>query len=393
VRYSGKIILDLANEFLHHGTPQKKLTAMINSSHPTAEAERRTAPERDFSKSLLLLLAHPNIASKAGIIRIYDHEVQGGTVIKPLSGIEMDAPSDACVIKPTGSKGLTGIAIANGINPEYGKRDAYRMATAVVDEAIRNLIASGADPERIALLDNFCWGDPMCPETLGSLVEAARGCHDAALLFRTPFISGKDSLNNEYKGSDAKRHSIPPTLLISAIGIMNDVSKAVTTDLKKAGNTIYLAGEFAPTFGGSHYVLVMNEQGNEAVPSFSSTTPKIYQAIHRSIQNGLVTTAHDLSEGGLAVAAAEMCIGGRMGLDLAARPDDGELFLFGETTGCLLVEVEEENKDRFEKEFIGLPLRKLGRVTKEPALHIHNTKSDLIHMPVQAIIAAWNTPF
>ena len=150
--------------------------------------------------------------SKEWVIRQYDHEVQGGTVVKPLTGAENDGPSDACVLKPIGTKGRAGIAIASGINAEYGKRDAYSMAMAVVDEAIRNAVAVGADPGRIAILDNFCWGDPLRPETLASLVEACRGCRDAALLFRTPFISGKDSLNNEYLGADGKRHAIPPTL-------------------------------------------------------------------------------------------------------------------------------------------------------------------------------------
>ena len=138
-----------------------------------------------------------------------------------------------------------GIVLSNGINPEYGKRDAYKMAWSVMDEAIRNAVAVGADPDRIAILDNFCWGDPLRPETLGTLVEACRGCHDAALFYGTPFISGKDSLNNEYLGADGLRHSIPPTLLISAIGVVQDVNQSITMDLKEAGNFIYLVGEFS----------------------------------------------------------------------------------------------------------------------------------------------------
>ena len=192
------------------------------------------------------------------------------------------------MIHPLGVKGLTGIAIANGINPEYGKRDAYHMASAVVDEAVRNLVATGADPARIAILDNFCWGDPLRPETLGSLVEAARGCHDAALFLRTPFISGKDSLNNEYLGMDGQPHAIAPTLLISSIGIMGDVTKAVTTDLKETGNALILVGEFKPVFGGSHFNLVAGETIEEAVPSVSDITPKVFNAVHQAMQSGLV---------------------------------------------------------------------------------------------------------
>jgi phosphoribosylformylglycinamidine synthase subunit PurSL len=249
------------NEFLHEGIPQRQLKAVIDNSildERISNIDSRIS-NIDTKQTLLSLLSHPNIASKSSVIRIYDHEIQGGTVVKPLTGVEADAPSDATVLKPIGTKGLKGIVLSNGINPEYGKRDAYNMAFAVIDEAIRNAVAVGADPERIAILDNFCWGDPKRPETLGSLVEAARGCHDAALLFRTPFISGKDSLNNEYLGTDGQRHAIPPTLLISALGIMDDVTKAVTMDLKEAGNEIYLVGDFAPVFGGSHFSLTMDD--------------------------------------------------------------------------------------------------------------------------------------
>ncbi|MEZ0395584.1 MAG: phosphoribosylformylglycinamidine synthase subunit PurL [Anaerolineales bacterium] len=400
VRYRGRVVLDLDNQFLHHGLPQRRLRAVVGrhpplSSRPSAAGETVSASR--LTDSLLALLAHPNIASKAEVIRIYDHEVQGGTAVKPLTGVQMDAPSDACVLRPLGARGQAGIALANGINPEYGKRDAYRMAMAVVDEAVRNLVAVGADPGRIALLDNFCWGDPLRPETLGALVEAARGCHDAALLFGAPFISGKDSLNNEYLGADGQRHAIPPTLLISSIGVMADVRRAVTMDLKEAGNLLYLAGEFAPTFGGSHFDLIASEGGRlpvagEPVPAVSAVTPRVYAALHRTIAAGLVRAAHDLSEGGLAVAAAEMCIGGRLGLDLDLPPGDPLRLLFGETTGCLLVEVAPQQAEAFEAAFHGLPLGKLGRVAETPALTVSAGGRPLFRLPVSDLVAAWNTP-
>ena len=235
VRYNSRVVLDLANDFLHDGIPQRHLVAEI----PTPHVSRFTPHAADHASTLLKLLAHPNIASKADVIRIYDHEVLGGTVVKPLTGALNDGPSDACVIKPIGTRGTRGIVLSCGINAEYGKTDPYRMAISVIDEAIRNAVAVGADPDRIALLDNFCWGDPLRPETLGSLIEAARGCHDAALHYRAPFISGKDSLNNEYLGADGLRHAIPPTLLISAIGIIEDVNRAVTMDLKETEDVVY----------------------------------------------------------------------------------------------------------------------------------------------------------
>ncbi|GAB4401585.1 MAG: phosphoribosylformylglycinamidine synthase subunit PurL [Anaerolineales bacterium] len=396
VRYNGNPVVDMDNEFLHEGIPQRQLSAVISNQLPVEEIANRKSPIVNPKETLLSLLSHPNIASKSSVIRIYDHEIQGGTVVKPLTGVEADAPSDATVLKPIGTKGLKGIVLSNGINPEYGKRDAYHMAFAVIDEAIRNAVAVGADPERIAILDNFCWGDPKRPETLGSLVEAARGCHDAALLFRTPFISGKDSLNNEYLGADGQRHAIPPTLLISALGIMDDITKAVTMDLKEAGNALYLVGDFAPVFGGSHFNLTADDRPqtavgglssvvNEPITTVSHITPQVYKALHNAINAGLVRSAHDLSEGGLAVAAAEMCIGGRLGLDIT--PPLTTRDLFGETTGCLLAEVSPANIVSFEETFKHLPFKKLGQVIAEPVLKLNETT-----ITVEDITKAFNTP-
>jgi len=400
VRYDGEVVLDLDNDFLHEGIPQRQLKAVI-SEQLSVDSDQESCNQVDFllpnhliTDTLLKLLAHPNIASKSSVIRIYDHEIQGGTVVKPLTGIQSDAPSDATVIKPLGTSGMKGIILSNGINPEYGKRDAYHMALAVIDEAIRNAVAVGADPERIAILDNFCWGDPKRPETMGTLIEAARGCHDGAMLFGAPFISGKDSLNNEYMGADGQRHSIPPTLLISALGMMDDVTKAVTTDLKEIGDEIYLVGKFEPVFGGSHFVLTMDDGQqtmvngqssivSEPVPSVSEITPKVYKAMHEAINAGLVRSAHDISEGGLAVTAAEMCIGGRLGLELTDTLSTRDLF--GETTGCLLVEVRPENSIQFESAFKDSPCKKLGQVTSTPTLKLNG-----ISIEIDALVKAFN---
>ncbi|MEO5886445.1 MAG: phosphoribosylformylglycinamidine synthase subunit PurL, partial [Anaerolineales bacterium] len=366
VRYGEDVVVHMDNEFLHEGIPQRQLSAVI--SEQVIDDLSTCIPEC-IPDYLFTLLASPNIASKASVIRIYDHEVQGGTVVKPLTGVKADAPSDAAVIKPIGTKGMKGIVLSNGINPEYGKRDAYKMAWSVMDEAIRNAVAVGADPDRIAVLDNFCWGDPLRPETLGTLVEACRGCHDAALFYGTPFISGKDSLNNEYLGADGLRHAIPPTLLISAIGIIQDVNQAITMDLKEANNFIYLLGEFPP------------EQ--ESVPDVPASTPQVYRALHQAIKNGLVKSAHDLSEGGLAVTAAEMCIGGRLGLNLA----ESSVVPFAEANGCLLVEVSPMDAPAFEKQFAHLPFSKIGAVTTEPILKLSE-----VEVPIEELVRAFNSP-
>ncbi len=394
VRYGGKIALNLANDFLHDGIPQRTLEARIRrfalENSPIANAKR---PILNYHKTLLALLAHPNLASKADVIRLYDHEVQGGTVVKPLTGALNDGPSDACVIKPIGTQGLRGLVLSNGLNPEFGKHDPYRMALSVVDEAIRNAVAVGADPERIALLDNFCWGDPQRPETLGGLVEAARGCYDAALHYGTPFISGKDSLNNEYLGRDGQRHAIPPTLLISAIGIIEDVMQAVTMDLKEASNAVYLLGETKPEFGGSHFALIHNHQlpiTNYPPPNLPEYAPSLYRALHRAMRAGRVRACHDLSEGGLAAAAAEMCIGGRMGMALTVNTDDPTTTLFSESNGRLLVEVRPPDCAAFESHFGGLPIQPIGLVTGGPHLSITTQTETLISLTITELVSSWS---
>jgi phosphoribosylformylglycinamidine synthase len=367
VRYDGNIVVNVDNEFLHAGMPQRQLKAVIEELIP----ENCMLDDRvlNIKANLLSLLSSPNIASKASVIRIYDHEVQGGTVVKPLTGVEADAPADAAVIKPIGTEGMKGIVLSNGINPEYGKRDAYRMAWSVMDEAIRNAVAVGADPDHIAVLDNFCWGDPLRPETLGSLAEACRGCYDAALFYGTPFISGKDSLNNEYLGPEGLRHAIPPTLLISAIGIVQDVNQSITMDLKDTGNFIYLVGDFS--------------SGLNSVPHVPASTLQVYRTLHQAITSGLVRSAHDLSEGGLAVAAAEMCIGGRLGMEL----DFEESAIFTQVNGCLLVEISAKDASIFENQFVNLPYRKIGSVTLNQILKMASAE-----IPVAELVHAFNTP-
>ncbi len=401
VRYADQLVLDLANSFLHDGIPQRQLQATADGRRQTAADTsdlRRPTSAVNFNTLLLALLAHPNIASKADVIRVYDHEVQGGTVVRPLTGAQNDGPSDACVLKPARTKGTRGIVLSNGINPQYGKLDPYRMALSAVDEAIRNAVAVGADPERIALLDNFCWGDPNRPETLGALVEAARGCHDAALHYGAPFISGKDSLNNEYLGADGQRHAIPGTLLISAIALIEDVNRAVTMDLKAAGDAMYLLGETREEFGGSHFNLVCGSATDHAphtphrVPDLPASAPALYHGLHAAMRAGLVRACHDLSEGGLAVAAAEMCIGGRLGLALTLATDDPVTALFSESNGRLLVEVQPTNCAAFEQVLAGLPFARVGMVTGSERLTLTTNTETLISLTLTELIKAWQSP-
>lgn len=390
VRYDKKIILELENEFLYEGMPKKTFSLTYKS---TVEAQH-AAPvlDVDCNAFLLKLLNHPNIASKAEVIRRYDHEVQGGTVVKPLTGIQNDGPSDACVLKPQGTKGLKGIVLANGLNPELGKYDSYSMAVSVIDEAVRNAVAVGADPDRIAILDNFCWGDPNRPETMGALVEAARGCYDAAIHYRTPFISGKDSLNNEYVSADGLRHAIPGTLLISALGIIPNIHHAVTMDFKSPGNVIYLLGETKSDFAGSHFNLCGGKREGSSVPGLPDYAPTLYRHLHQAMGQQLIRACHDLSEGGLAVAIAEMCIAGRLGCDIELDDKDIVAALFSESNGRLLVEVMPKNIPAFEKLFAGDLARltkRVGSVTSHPQLNIKQREAMMITLPVAQLVNAW----
>lgn len=335
------------------------------------------------------MLAHPSIASKEAIVRRYDHEVRGGTVVRPFTGPQMDGPADAAVLKPLGTwDHQRAFVLAAGANPLLGRADPYAMAVSAVDEAVRNAVAVGADPDRIAILDNFCWGNPTYPDRLGSLVRACQGCYDAAMLYRTPFISGKDSLFNEYNGSP-----IPGTLLISAIGIVPDMERTATSDFKAPGSRIYLVGESRPELGGS-LLRHLGGRSDGAAPTMPPDPLTRYRALHRAIQAGLVQAAHDLSEGGLLVALAEMCIGGRLGAQvdvgsLLAGGLDGESALFGESNGRLLVEVLPANAAAFEALMKGVTITALGQVVAAPELSIRDAQTALVELHVDELVAAW----
>ncbi len=341
VRHNGTKVIDLPTHFLHKGRPRRRLQAIV--PRPTRD---ESAPEcNDAQAALLALLAHPNIASKADIIRRYDHEVLGSTVIRPLTGVHNDGPADGVVLAhPTDADG---IVIGIGVNPWFGLYDPEHMAWAVVDEAIRNVVVAGGDPAAVALMDNFSWGNPTRATTFGELVVAVRGCCAAARAYGAPFVSGKDSLNNEYLAADGKRHAIPPTLVITAVAPIGNVELAITPDLKSAGNVLVLLGRTRCEFGGSHLSMLSSDTTPHAVPTPDSASPGLYRALHHALKNGLVESAHDCSEGGLAVALAEMAIAGRLGatIDTPVIHDDAITALFSESTGRIICEVQPHNVD------------------------------------------------
>lgn len=387
VRSAGKPVVDLSMRFLHRGRPHRRLEARWEAPLPAGGPTGRLDDAED---ALLSLLQHPTIASKEAIIRRYDHEVGARTVVKPLVGHA--GPSDAAVLKPL-VQSWRGVVVSHGINPLYGA-DPYAMAMLAVDEALRNLVAVGGSIGHAALLDNFCWGDVDDPAQLGSLVRAAQGCRDAVPAYGVPFISGKDSLYNTSAGTE---DSIPGTLLISAIGVIGDVRRAVTMDLKAAGNHLYLLGGTANELGGSFYFWLRNIAGGRVPGVRAEETTAIMTGLTRAMDRGVVRSCHDLAEGGLAVAAAEMAVAGHLGLtlDLDQVPVlkneclGDEALLFGESSGRFLVEVSPESTAQFEALFAPYPHAPIGTATARPHLTIRRADQTLIDLDVDTLAAAW----
>ncbi len=387
VHCDGKVVLDLDMNFLHNGRPQRHLNAVMPKPNRSA-APNIPAWLTDLEpiEVLLRLLAHPNISSKESVIHRYDHEIRGTTVVRPLVGAESDGHGDGVVLAaPTDQHG---IAIGIGVNPWFGLVDPQRMAEAVVDEAMRNVVAVGADPTKVALLDNFSWGDPTRPTTLGELVAAVDGCARAARAFSAPFVSGKDSLNNEFHGSDGERHAVPPTLVITAIAHVSDVALTVTSDLKAAGNVLMLIGNTKNEFGGSHVSIIHDALGTGVVPEFDPSSPQRYRNMHLAIQQGLVVSCHDCSEGGLAVALAEMAIGGRLGVKCeptdAFGVNDLHVDLFSESLGRFVIEVVPAHVSKITNLFAG-ESRVIGNVTSEPVYVLPNGAQ----VPISELRSHW----
>ncbi|HXD87934.1 MAG TPA: phosphoribosylformylglycinamidine synthase subunit PurL [Urbifossiella sp.] len=403
LRFQGNPVADLDIYFLHDGRPVVTRHAecgMRNenlSSNP--QSAIRNPQSASYGDNLLRILSTYSVASKEWVIRQYDHEVQSGSAVKPLVGIANDGPSDAAVVMPVlGS--FAAVAIGCGINPRYGELDPYWMAAAAIDEALRNVVAVGADPKRTAILDNFCWGNVNDPQVLGTLVRAAEACRDVAIAFGTPFISGKDSLNNTYAGPNGERLDIPHTLLISALGRVADCRMCVTMDLKEPGNDLYLVGITANELGGSHYHLVTGQTGGVVPRVNLARAPKVLAAVHAAIQHGLVRSCHDLSEGGFAVAMAEMAFAGGIGADITdlhkmpgAERESDEVQLFSESTTRFLLEAKPEHAAALAACFEGGPLARIGRTVAEPRLRIAAANGEwLLWAKLAELKEAWQKP-
>jgi len=390
--YRGVRVCDLDMAFVHDGIP--RITKRAVWTQPKIK-ESKVSCAKDLTKKLHEVLAHYNVCSKENVIRRYDHEVQGASVIKPLVGPNCDGPSDASVIRPKFDS-VKGVAISNGINPRFGMIDPYWMATSCIDEAIRQIVCVGGKVDKIAILDNFCWGNPDKPDRLGGLVRAAQGCYDAAVGFRTPFISGKDSFYNEfaYKG---KTIAIPGTILISAMGIIDDVEKVVTMDFKKEDNLIYVVGDTLKELGGSIYYDTLGKLGSTVPKVDFKKALKTFQVLECAIQKGMVQSCHDCSEGGLGVALAEMAFAGGFGATtfLSKVPFKGgkaqnDSVLFSESNSRFIVEVLPCDQKSFEKIFEGISCGLMGQVKEEKILTCYGVKEELcLQADMKSLKQSW----
>ncbi len=402
VRYDGQLVGELDMHFLHEGLPKSRRTAVWRGANQTKLNARenthinarpfdnRQSTMDKSSARLLATLGHLNVASKDWVIRQYDHEVQGRSVIKPLVGPAF-GPSDAAVLRPVYTS-RRGIALGCGLCPHWSDVDPYWMAVRAVDEALRNVVCVGADPMRTAILDNFCWPKADSEESLGALVRTCRGAHDAAIAYGLPFISGKDSLNNQFSMSaeEARRTglprqiAIPPTLLVSALGIVESVDGCVSMDWKMPGNVIVLAS--LPFQRNENNEVRSSKSEVKCTAGFElEAAAEIHQRVAALIRDRLVLSSHDVSDGGLAVALAEMCIASRMG---AAVEFDATRFgfrLFDEPAACYVLEMTPEAATAS-----GLPI--IGEVSSDGRLRIIDAEGGAVELPVESLNEAWRSP-
>ncbi len=399
VRFGERVVACLAMDFLHDGAPQMHLRAVWPA--PQHRQSLEITSQADQTGLLKRMLGRLNVCSKEYVIRQYDHEVQGGSVIKPLMGAHCDGPMDAAVLRPVLDSNR-GLVVSHGICPKFSDLDAYWMTANAVDEAVRNAVAVGADPSRMAGVDNFCWCDPVQSDKtpdghfkLAQLVRANQALAHFCLAFGVPCISGKDSMKNDYSVSGVKI-SVPPTILFSLIGVVHDVHACVTADFKDPDDLIYLLGLTREELGGGELAAELGLAGGDVPQVDALANRDRYASLHRAITSGLVQAAHDLSDAGLGAALAEMAIAGRLGaeVDLAAVPAcpaemSPETLLYSESAGRLLVCVAPDRSEAFEALFAGQHLARIGRVVQAPVLNVFQGGQPLIAADVEDLAGAW----
>lgn len=396
--FNGKQIACLAMDFLHEGVPKMKLKAVWSPPAPEPPVEvKRTAALEDELKAVLGAL---NVCSKETFVRMYDHEVLAQSVLKQFQGVQHDGPGDAAVLRPVaGSK--RGLAIACGICPKFSDLDTYWMMAAAIDEAVRNLIAAGVKPGTIAGLDNFCWPDPVQSEKtpdgrhkLAQLVRCCQALYETCLAYGIPLISGKDSMKNDYKIGGAQI-SIPPTVLFSAVGIVEDVERAVSMDVKRPGDAVYVLGETKDEMGGSEYLALRGRIG-AAVPKLDPAKARVlYEKLSEAIAARLAASCHDCSDGGLGVALAESAFAGGYGMDLDLRAipvSSAEAALFSESQSRFVATVHPEHTSAFEKTLGPDAFTRLGEVISSTEFRVAAHDGATLNTTLAELKEAWQAP-
>ena len=400
--YSGKTVAYLDMRFLHEGLPKMNLKAKWQRSIVDEEPLPEPA---NYLDALCGVLGRWNVCSKEYVVRQYDHEVQGGSVVKPLTGKKNDGPSDAGIMRPVLAH-FNGVVVSHGICPKYSRFDTYHMVACAIDEAIRNNIASGGSLKKMALLDNFCWSDPVASERnpegqykLAQLVRANRALYDYTTFFGTPCISGKDSMKNDYTFNDIKI-SVPQTVLISALSVINDVRKAVTMDVKESGDFVVIIGTTYPELGGSEYFSYFDRSGNIPPRVRASHAKKIFLRLEKAIKTGIIRSCHDVSDGGIVCSLAESAFAGDLGMeiDLTRIPRKGiyrdDFLLFSESQSRFVVTVKEENIAALEKIFKGVPYGVAGKVRNDERFIIRGINGNVvIDTETYFLKDAWQVPF
>jgi phosphoribosylformylglycinamidine synthase len=401
ILYRGETVAFLSMEFLHNGLPRMHLEARWRPPvHPEPDFP---APE-DLLPALVDILGRWNVCSKERVIRQYDHEVQGGSVVKPLGGREDDGPNDAAVLRPI-MDSMEGVVVAHGICPKYGDIDTYWMTANAIDEAVRNTLSVGGRPDRMAGLDNFCWCDPVKSEKtpdghykLAQLVRANQALYRFAVAYGIPLISGKDSMKNDTILGDIKI-SIPPTVLFSVIGKIDDVRRAVTADCKSPNDLVYVVGMTRNELGGSEYFSSRGFVGNRIPEVDPKRAAALYKALHGAMDKGLLASCHDCSDGGLAVALAETAFSGGLGMtvDLREIPRDGvdrnDFLLFSESQSRFVVTIPPQNREAFEKRLRGHEAKQVGTTREDDRFEIIGLEGDtILQTRIETLKQAWKSP-
>jgi len=395
--YDGKKIAALDMDFLHQGVPKMRLRAVYA---PPALTEAALPADADLTADLKAVLGALNVCSKESFVRMYDHEVLGQSVLKQFQGAENDGPGDAGVIRPL-AESKRGIAIACGICPKYSDIDTYHMMACAIDEAVRNIIAVGGKLGAIAGLDNFCWPDPVQSEKtpdgefkLAQLVRCAEALHAYCVAYDIPLISGKDSMKNDYKIGGTKI-SIPPTVLFTVAGIIEDVEKTVSMDVKRPGDVVYVAGETKNEMGGSEYLALQDKLGASVPKVDAKAARALYVKLSAAMEQGMVASCHDCSDGGLGAALAESSFAGGFGMNLDIRSlglDSDVAALFSESQSRFVVTVRAEQAGAFETAMAGAPLTRLGEVTAEPVFSVTGRGGMIVNAPIDELKEAWQRP-